>query len=147
MAGEEAIQATVTGQDQGVGFRALVMKQAIEYNLAGSATNEPNLVVQFTLQGHKKRIADALDTIDQGTKKSSNIKVSTAPIAIDQSLKTFTILGWTSSSRHITTPYDLIFKLRAADEKISKDQAKAEWRRILETTLNAEDRKKLRPDD
>jgi hypothetical protein len=29
---EQAISATVTGNDQQVGFRAMVMKQAIQYN-------------------------------------------------------------------------------------------------------------------
>jgi hypothetical protein len=32
---KEAISGTVTGNDQHVGFRAMIMKQAIEYNLAG----------------------------------------------------------------------------------------------------------------
>ena len=63
MAKQEAIQAIVTGNDQQVGFRALVMKQAIEYNLAGSAVNDPNQTVHFVLQGDKKRIASALATI------------------------------------------------------------------------------------
>jgi acylphosphatase len=56
MAKSEAAQATVEGQDQGVGFRALVMKQAIAYNLVGSAVNEPNLVARFTLQGNEKSL-------------------------------------------------------------------------------------------
>ena len=42
---KQAISATVTGNDQHVGFRALVMKQAIEYNLAGSAKNDANDIV------------------------------------------------------------------------------------------------------
>ena len=63
MAKQEAIQAIVTGNDQQVGFRALVMKQAIEHNLAGSAVNDPNQTVHFVLQGDKKRIASALATI------------------------------------------------------------------------------------
>ena len=41
MAKKEAVDATVSGDDQQVGFRALVMKQAIEYNLAGSAEKRP----------------------------------------------------------------------------------------------------------
>jgi acylphosphatase len=63
VAKQEAIQAIVTGNDQQVGFRGLVMKQAIEYNLAGSAANDPNQTVHFVLQGDKKRIASALATI------------------------------------------------------------------------------------
>ena len=50
MSQQKAISATVTGDDQEVDFRAMVMKQAIEYNLAGAAKNEPNMIVRFTLQ-------------------------------------------------------------------------------------------------
>ena len=56
MAKQQAVEATVSGNDQQVGFRALVMKQAIEYNLAGLARNDANEIVHFTLQGDKKRI-------------------------------------------------------------------------------------------
>ena len=59
MSQQKAISATVTGDDQEVGFRAMVMKQAIEYNLAGAARNEPNMIVRFTLHGDGKRIAMA----------------------------------------------------------------------------------------
>ena len=48
---KQAISGSVTGNDQHVGFRAMIMKQAIAYNLAGSAKNLPNDVVSFTLQG------------------------------------------------------------------------------------------------
>jgi acylphosphatase len=54
MSQQKAISAT--GDDQKVGFRAMVMKQAIEYNLAGIAKNDPNMIVRFTLQGDGKRI-------------------------------------------------------------------------------------------
>jgi acylphosphatase len=37
MSQQKAISATVTGDDQKVGFRAMVMKQAIVFNLAGVA--------------------------------------------------------------------------------------------------------------
>ena len=47
---DEAISGTVTGNDQHVGFRAMIMKQAIEYNLAGFTKNLPNDVVSFVLQ-------------------------------------------------------------------------------------------------
>lgn len=147
MAKMEAVEATVTGKDQQVGFRAAVMKQAIEYNLAGSAKNDANQIVRFTLQGHRKRINSALATIQEGTKRSSDIKITTTSAAIDPALNAFTIVDWTSSSRNITNKYDLVFKLRADDTAISPSDAKAAWRGILEKTLNADDRKKLHPDD
>jgi acylphosphatase len=147
MAAEEAIEATVTGNDQQVGFRALVMKQAIRYNLAGIARNDADKVVNFSLQGEKKRIDEALDTIRKGTPRSSNINVTTTPAKIDPNLKTFTIVDWTSSSRNITNKYNLVFSLRAGDDEISKSQTKAEWHDILEKTLNSDDLKKLHPED
>ena len=67
----KAILATVIGDDQQVGFRAMIMKQAIEYNLAGSAKNEANGTVHFTLQGNSDGLDEALVAIRAGTKKSS----------------------------------------------------------------------------
>jgi acylphosphatase len=147
MARMEAVEATVTGNDQRVGFRALVMKQAIEYNLAGEARNEPNQVVQFTLQGDTQRIDLALSRIQEGTKKSSGVEITTKSKAIDLAVNTFTIVDWTSSSRHITNKYDLVFRLRADDTAISPADAKAAWHQILEDTLDADDLEKLPPDE
>ena len=147
MAKREAVEATVTGNDQQVGFRALVMKQAIEYNLSGSARNDENEVVHFTLQGDKQRIDLALATIQEGTKRSTDIKITTTSAAIDPALNAFTIVDWTSSSRNITNKYNLVFELRANDTAISPTDAKAAWRQILEKTLDADDLKKLQPND
>ncbi len=144
---KHAISATVTGNDQHVGFRAMVMKQAIENNLAGFAKNDTNDVVRFTLQGDADRIDGAVATLREGTKKSSNIKISTAPAAVDPGLSTFTIIDWTSTSRNITTPYTLVFKLRGDDKVISTSDAKAVWHGILKSTLSGEDLKKLGPND
>jgi acylphosphatase len=143
----QAISATVTGNDQHVGFRAMVMKQAIQYNLAGSAKNDANEIVRFTLQGDAGRIDKAVAAIREGTKKSSNISVSTAAAAVDPGLSTFTIVDWTSTSRNITDPYTLVFRLRGDDNVISKFDAKAVWQGILKSTLKGDDLKKLGPDD
>ena len=79
MANERAIEATVTGHDQEVGFRALVMKQAIQYNLGGSAKNEPNHIVQFTLQGHEKRVDLALERIPRPVEDTGRAVVAGVP--------------------------------------------------------------------
>ena len=142
-----AISATVTGNDQQVGFRAMVMKQAIQYNLAGTAENEQDEVVRFTLQGDGKRLDPAIAAIQEGTKKSSNIEVATTPATVDPKLDTFTIVGWTSTSRHITTPYNLVFTLRENDQAISENDAKAVWDQILQSTLKGDDLKKLSDKD
>ena len=144
---KQAISGTVTGNDQHVGFRAMIMKQAIRYNLAGYARNEPNDVVRFTLQGDAKRLDDAVAAIRQGTKKSSNIQVATTPAAVDPSLDAFTIFAWTSTSRNITNPYDLVFKLRADDGKLSPADVKEVWQGILKSTLKGDDLEKLSPED
>jgi acylphosphatase len=130
-----------------VGFRAAVMKQAIEYNLAGSARNDANKIVHFILQGDKDRIDSALSTLQEGTKRSSDIKITTTSAAIDPALNAFTIVDWTSSSRDIANKYDLVFELRADDTAISPADAKAVWHQILEESLNVDDLKKLQPND
>jgi acylphosphatase len=144
---KQAISATVTGNDQKVGFRAMIMKQAIEYDLAGSAKNDKDEIVEFTLQGDANRIDAALAAIREGTKKSSNIGVSTVAAAVNPDLSTFTVVDWTSTSRNITTPYTLVFKLRADDSVVTKKDAKDAWHDILKTTLKGDDLKKLGDDD
>ena len=58
---QEAINATVTGEAiQKVGFRAMIQKEAIMLNLAGSARNNPDGTVKVTLQGDKGRIDQVL---------------------------------------------------------------------------------------
>jgi acylphosphatase len=142
-----AISATVTGDDQQVGFRAMIVKQAIEYNLVGFAENEANGIVRFTLQGDSDRLDPALAAIRTGTKKSSNIEVSATQVAVDPALITFKIIDWTSTSRNITTPYTLVFTPRTDDSAISKSEAKDAWHQILRDTLNGEDLQKLGKDD
>jgi acylphosphatase len=144
---KQAISASVTGNDQHVGFRAMVMKQVIKYNLAGSAKNDRNDIVQFTLQGDANRIDAAIAAVREGTKKSSNIEVSIAAAAVNPILSSFTVIDWTSTSRNITTPYTLVFKLRVDDTVISKKETKEVWRNILETTLKGKDLKKLGGED
>jgi acylphosphatase len=144
---KQAISATVTGNDQQVGFRAMVMKQAIEYNLAGSAENERNEIVRFTLQGDANRLDLAVAAIREGSKKSSDIDVTTTQAAVKPDLSKFTVIDWTSTSRNITTPYTLVFNLRGNNEVISKSDAKAVWHEILRTTLKGDDLQKLGDDD
>ena len=144
---KEAISGTVTGNDQHVGFRAMIMKQAIEYNLAGYAKNLPNDVVSFTLQGDADRLDSAVAAVRDGTKKSSNIQVATTPGTVDHALNNFTIFAWTSTTRNITDPYDLVFNLRPNDKTLSAGAVKDVWQGILKSTLKGDDLKKLRDND
>ena len=144
---QKAISATVTGNDQRVGFRAMIMKQAIAYNLAGSAENEADGIVKFTLQGDSDRLDSALAAIGDGTKKSSDITVNVSPITVNSALNTFKIIDWTSTSRNITNPYTLVFALRPNESVISRSDAKAVWHQILRNTLRGDDLKKLDDED
>ena len=143
----QAISGIVTGNVQKVGFRAMILKQAIKYNLAGSARNTQEGTVQFTLQGDADRIGQAVMAIRNGTKRSSDVNVSTSPAQVDPGLDKFTVVAWTSASRNITNPYDLVFHLRTNDEPISKREAKEVWHEILRSTLKGEDLDKLDDDD
>jgi acylphosphatase len=154
---KQAISATVTGDDQQVVFRAMVMKQAIECNLAGFAKiKTSNRAIYASGRSGSYQLGDCNDTrgavtipgvTAEGTRRSSNIEVSTIPAAVDTALNTLTVVDWTSSSRHVTTPYALVFKLRRSDEEISKSAAKAVWHQILQTTVKGDDLRKLGNDD
>jgi acylphosphatase len=134
-----AVSGIVTGNVQEVGFRAMIQKQAIQYNLAGSAENDSDKSVRFTVQGNTDRVDQVLKAIRLGSKKSSDVKVSTSAATVDPNLKTFTVVGWTSVSRHITHPYDLVFKLRENDATIKKGAAKEVWIKICESTVQGDD--------
>ena len=111
---QEAITATVIGEKiQKVGYRAMIQKQAIMYNLAGYARNDPDGTVGVRLQGDKDRIDKTLEAISAGNKISSKANIiGEAPAALDPKLRTFTVFNWTSASRSISNPHDLVFNLR-----------------------------------
>ena len=141
-----AITGTVSGEKiQKVGFRAMIQKQAITYNLAGYARNNPDGTASISLQGDKDRIDKTLKAIRAGTKRSStNNTVSEQQAQLDSGLKTFTVFGWTSTSRNITNPYDLVFTLRASDKEISHKEAEAVWNTIAESALKGDDLAKFK---
>jgi len=140
-ASAQAITATVTGaQIQKVGFRTMIQKEAIMFNLAGSARNNPDGTVKVSLQGDKDRIDQTLAAIRASSKKSQkNNAISQVPAAWDPNLKTFTVFAWTTTSRNITNPYDLVFPLRPANDVISRHDAKAVWNTIAKNTLKGDD--------
>jgi acylphosphatase len=138
---EEAIAATVLGEMiQKVGFRAMIQKHAIMYDLAGYARNNPDGTVGVRLQGDKDRIDKTLEAISAGNEKSSKANIiAEAKATLDPNLKTFTVFSWTSTSRNILNPYDLVFNLRAANNEISGKEAKEVWNMMVESTLKGED--------
>jgi acylphosphatase len=140
-ADRQAVKGIVSGEAiQKVGFRAMIQKQAIMYNLGGTARNIPDGTVSISLQGDKDRINKVLGAIRAGSKKSStDNKISVSDDALDPSLKTFTVFAWTSTTRNITNPHDLVFQLRSGDDEISKKAASAVWNAIAESTLKGDD--------
>jgi acylphosphatase len=142
---EEAVSGVVSGEKiQKVGFRAMIQKQAIMYDLAGYARNVPDGTVSIALQGDKDRIDKVLAAIRAGSRKSSSdnaVTVTNSPL--DAGLKTFTVFAWTSTSRDIANPYDLIFHLRPGGGQVSKKEAQAAWNAIAESTLKGDDLKKF----
>lgn len=137
-----ALSGTVSGQVQRVGFRALIFKEAIRYNLAGEVRNQTDGTVRFVLQGPAGRISKALRRIRKGTRASNGVAVTTESASPREGLGTFTVWGWTSATRQVTKPYDLVFALRTPDGTVSAKEAA--YRRILEETLDPTDRPKLR---
>jgi acylphosphatase len=142
----QAMAAIVTGaQIQKVGFRAMVQKEAIMYNLAGSARNNTDGTVSVTLQGDRSGTDQVVAAMKAGSKKSSkNNTVAVVPAQPEPNLKTFTVFNWTSTTRNIMTLYNLVFPLRPNDNQISPNEAKAVWNNIAENTLKGDDLTKFK---
>ncbi len=144
--GSLAVVAVVHGNKiQKVGFRAMVQRLAIERNLAGSVRNAPNGTVDVRLQGRAERVQQVLDALRSGTVKSSrdnDVRQSRVDPVVG--LDTFTLYGWTSVSRGIDTPYDLVFRLRPDDSDVSRKTAKKIWNQIALSTLQGPDLARFR---
>ena len=83
----------------------MIQKQAIKYNLAGYARNNPDGTVGVGLQGDQSRIAKTLEVISAGNKRSSKANIiGEAPARVDPNLKSFTVFSWTSTGRTISNP-------------------------------------------
>jgi len=135
-----AVNAKVTGDKiQKVGFRAMIQKLAIQYNLAGSARNNPDGSVSVVFQGSQAGIDQTFAQIRAGKKKSSTDNTITSSDGhVDPNLKSFTVFGWTSTTRQITTPYDLVFQLRSngnPKDTISDSKSKDTWNTMVESTI------------
>lgn len=138
-----AVRGTVRGQVQKVGFRALILRQAIRYNFSGTARNLDDGTVEFLLQGEPKRIPKALDAIRQGTAKSANVQVASAPCEVDLAIDRFTVVAWLSTSREITNRYDLVFLPREDGSTVSEKEARRVYHEILGRTLSPDDLEKF----
>ena len=59
-------------------------------------------------------------------------------------MNTFAVYAWTSTSRNIANPYDLVFHLRSTDDEISAKRAEEIWNTIAESALKGDDLTKFR---
>ncbi|MDZ4742941.1 MAG: acylphosphatase [Verrucomicrobiota bacterium] len=139
-----AVTGTATGDVQKVGFRAHIFKAAIRYNLAGTVNNNPDGSVSFTLQGDSQGVKKTLKEVGEGSKHSQVSEVTSQPSELITGMNTFTVYGWTSHTRDISTPYNLVFTLRSDDSLISEKNAKKVYYQILENTLQGEDKDKIK---
>jgi hypothetical protein len=55
--------------------------------------------------------------------------------------------AWTSTTRSITNPYNIVFHLRLDDGKLAPADVKTVWHGILRSTVKGDDLKKVGPDD
>jgi len=117
----------------------MIQKLAIQFNLAGSASNNKDGSVSVVFQGSQSGIDATFAQIRAGKKKSSTGNtITSSDGTVDGSLKTFTVFGWTSTTRDITTPYDLVFHLRSngnPKDTISDSKAESDWDDIVQQTI------------
>ena len=110
------------------------------YNLAGFAETTRTKRWRCACKATRSGSIRTLAAIRARSKKSSqNNTISQASAAWDPDLKTFTVFGWTSTSRNITNPYNLVFSLRPANDQISHKDAKAIWNSIAKSTIKGDD--------
>lgn len=69
--GARAVRARVTGQVQGVGFRAYVARQAAAHGVAGWVRNEPDGSVVTLVEGSDAAVSALLDDLRTGPRSAS----------------------------------------------------------------------------
>lgn len=132
------VQPAKGGKVTGVGFRALVLKAAIRWNLAGSAVNSPPDVqpptMTFVLQGDSLAIQAAMDVISKGPGiPTDTFQLTPTNIPYDPCLTKFEVQGWTSTTRDIHNPYNLFYYVDPSPKAPILDEpgAKVCYRQIL----------------
>lgn len=105
------MKGVATGKVTQVGFRAALLKLAIKYQLGGWAKND-GASAKFVYQGHCSTVYQAIGelyTADAHACVSSITlsKVTNAPTTYT----TFTIYGWTSTSRCYNTPTNIVYHI------------------------------------
>lgn len=86
-----AIDATITGRVQAVGFRAWARQQAQHLDLAGWIRNEPDGSVQLHVQGPEDAVAEIVAALEDGPRTARVDDVTTTSADIDPDRAGFTV--------------------------------------------------------
>ena len=74
----ERLDATVHGRVQGVGFRFLVIRRAMDLGLTGWVANEPGGSVRCVAEGPRPQLEALLETLEAGPSGAVVERVTTA---------------------------------------------------------------------
>jgi acylphosphatase len=133
--GLAAAEGWVQGDVQRVGFRAFIFKKAIQYNLGGWIENEENGSVHFVFQGEPQRLDLVLEAIRTGPASAKVNEVNAGSYPVQPVLRTLTVKGWTSQSRHFLRPIDLVYTLRPDNRILSEGASKEIYKRIIQEAM------------
>ncbi len=63
---QERLEATVSGNVQGVGFRAFALIMALELGLKGYVRNNPDKGVEVVAEGEKEKLLKFVSSLEKG---------------------------------------------------------------------------------
>ena len=86
-----AIQVTVRGQVQGVGFRAFTRRNAMLLGLRGMVSNQSDGTVRAYIEGDKKRVQQMLHLLREGPSLARVEKVDSVPLTPSGNYGTFEV--------------------------------------------------------
>ena len=130
-----AVEGVIRGRVQKVGFRALIFRQAIRYNLGGMIENFPDGSVHFALQGSPELLKEALTMIRKGTAKAQVNDVEIKPAPVQNGVVSAVVKGWTSSTRDFQHPVDLVYPLRVENQPVSEEEAHRIYKQIIRSAM------------
>ncbi|WP_270182664.1 acylphosphatase [Alkalihalobacillus sp. CinArs1] len=81
----------VSGQVQGVGFRAFTQQKAAKYNLSGYVKNNTDGSVEIEAQGDETQIKQFISSIEKGSAFSSVDKINANEEEVKQEEESFSI--------------------------------------------------------
>ena len=135
--GLAAAEGWVQGDVQRVGFRAFIFKKAIQYNLGGWIENQENGSVHFVLQGEPQGLDFVLEAIRTGPASAKVDEVHAGSYPVHLALRTLTVRGWTSQSRHFLHPVDLVYPLRPDNGPLSEGASQEIFKKIIQDAMSA----------